>query len=142
MWNKIKIFAKGYGFMTVIITVIATGAIKYDRHDVMHEELKVSDEYLMEQSREQSAILHEILYKVQRMENAILYQTQVNENIQNSIKATNQAFLRYISHNNTLTKSDFLNYMNSIEFYLKVDEPTPQQKGWDSLSIRVEPIKK
>ena len=147
--NKILEGAKLYGTIIGLVAMIGIISVKYDRHETIHKATAASIDSIIATTNKTNQLVQVTNAEVRSLKDSIaliqklrVQEKQDMEHVRNSLKATQKTFLSYISKNNSLTKTDFLQYMNSIEFYLKVDDPEPRQKGWDSLSIRFEPLKK
>ena len=129
LWNKILAFAKGYGTIMVVVTVIATVSIKYDRHVVSLDTVINNQDY-------QNDMLDKIEMRVNRIENTQLHMSEdiskLGDNVEtvgNAVKVTQQTVLNYISKDNTITKEDLLEYMKTFEFELKKNSPSLSQGG-------------
>lgn len=118
-WNKILVFAKGFGTILAVLTVVATVSIGYDR-------FVVSLDKVIENQNEQKQILNEIDIRVTRIANEqVLMGSDISkltddvETVGKAVKVTQQSVLNYISKDNQVTKDDLLEYMKLFEFEVK-----------------------
>ena len=113
----------------VVVTVIATVSIKYDRHVVSLDTVINNQDY-------QNDMLSKIEMRVNRIENTQLHMiediSKLGDNVETvgkAVKVTQQTVLNYISKDNSVTKEDLLEYMKIFEFELKKNSLSLSQGG-------------
>jgi hypothetical protein len=117
---KIKAISEYYFTIVTVLGVLWGGFVMYDNWKENNKTLQSNVKTIMETQIKQSRTDSLLLQNQSEM------QLQLN-GIQSTTNSLQSSYVKYISNDKTLTKQDFLKYMEGLSFDVKKNSLTSQQ---------------